>query len=31
MNTALVSKWQGCLTVTDEAASMEKKTREGYF
>ncbi|MEX0752884.1 MAG: sulfate adenylyltransferase subunit CysD [Xanthobacteraceae bacterium] len=31
MQTALVSERQGRLIDTDEAASMEKKKREGYF
>ena len=31
METARVSERQGRLIDTDEAASMEKKKREGYF
>jgi sulfate adenylyltransferase subunit 2 len=31
MKTARVSERQGRLIDTDEAASMEKKKREGYF
>ena len=31
MKTAQVSERQGRLIDTDEAASMEKKKREGYF
>jgi sulfate adenylyltransferase subunit 2 len=31
MNTTHVSERQGRLIDTDEAASMEKKKREGYF
>ncbi len=31
MRTATVSERQGRLIDTDEAASMEKKKREGYF
>jgi sulfate adenylyltransferase subunit 2 len=31
METATVSERQGRLIDTDEAASMEKKKREGYF
>ena len=31
MSTATVSERQGRLIDTDEAASMEKKKREGYF
>ncbi|MGD0026943.1 MAG: sulfate adenylyltransferase small subunit, partial [Xanthobacteraceae bacterium] len=31
METARLSERQGRLIDTDEAASMEKKKREGYF